>query len=110
MGELGSGAATNDKWDSLKIEHCSWALALPRTELQAVLTSTYVQSAEQVTKSQDLTMVFITRKRHFIVFQTTTTAQAASSGVQKFSHPHDNARITSKVPSNSNIRPTSLFL
>ena len=30
------------------MEHCSWALALPRTELQTVLTSTFVQKADRL--------------------------------------------------------------
>lgn len=42
-GELGYGKSTSMKWDSLRVEHCSWALALPRTELQQVFTSSFVQ-------------------------------------------------------------------
>ncbi len=44
-GELGLSRSTDHKWDSLRIEHCSWAMALPRTELQRAFTKDYVQRA-----------------------------------------------------------------
>ena len=46
-GELGYGPSTEHKWDSLRVEHCSWAMALPRTELQRAFTADYVQRAAQ---------------------------------------------------------------
>lgn len=34
VGEMGRGNATSMKWDSLGVEKCSWALALPRSTMQ----------------------------------------------------------------------------
>ena len=44
-GEMGcSQRATGGIWDSLRIEHCSWAMALPRTTAQEMFTKDYIQA------------------------------------------------------------------
>ena len=46
-GELGLSEATGNKWDSLREEKCSWAMALPRTLVQKLFTQDYVQASAQ---------------------------------------------------------------
>jgi hypothetical protein len=46
-GEMGRGVGTGGKWDTLKVEYCSWALVMPRERLQRIFIGNYTKEGNK---------------------------------------------------------------